>query len=74
MIHQAIEMILHNNSDTAYLVASKARSKVGGYKFLAKKDNINHIINGPIAILAKIIKAFMALAAEAEVGALFLNA
>ena len=41
VIYQANYMILHNQSDAAYLVASKVRSLVGGYTFLANKDNIN---------------------------------
>ena len=72
--YQASDMILHNHSDAAYLVASEARSRAGGYTYLGNKKNNRQIINGPIAIIAKIIKVVMASAAEAEVAALYMNA
>lgn len=65
-------MILQTDSDSAYLVCPKARSRAGGYHFLGSKDRKQ--FNGPIMVLAKIIKTVMASAAEAEVAALFMNA
>ena len=44
----------------------------GGYHFLGNRDKMQ--LNGPILILAKIIKNVMASATEAEVAALYLNA
>ena len=72
--YRASDMILHNHSDTSYLVASEAQSRAGGFTFLGNKEDNTQIINGPIAIIAKIIKVVMASAAEAEVGALYMNA
>ena len=70
----ASPMILHVHSDASYLTASKARSRAGGNYFLSGPDKENTTINGPIHSLAKIIKNVMASAAEAELGALYMNA
>ena len=72
IIYRASDMQLHIDSDAAYLVAPKARSRAGGYHYLGNKDGT--LFNGPIFILAKVIKAVMSSAAESEVGALYLNA
>ena len=65
-------MILHIDSDAAYLVESGARSRAGGFFYLGNKDG--KLINGSILVLAKIIKFVMSSAAEAEIAALFMNA
>ena len=68
-------MILHNHSDTAHLVATGARSRAAGYTYLGNDTNNKQIINGPISIMAKIIKGVVSSAAEeAEIGALYMNA
>ena len=67
-------MILHNHSDATYLVATGARSRAAGYTYLGNDINNKQIINGPISIIAKIIKGVMSSAAEAEIGALYMNA
>ena len=72
--HRASDMILHNHSDAAYLVASEARSRAGGFTYLGNNKNNMQIINGSISVIAKIIKSVMSSAAESEVGALFMNA
>ena len=64
-------MILQADSDAVYLVSPRARSRTGGYHFLGNTAKTQ--FNGPVSILAKIIKNVMASAAEAEV-ALYLNA
>lgn len=71
-LYRASDMILTTDSDAAYLVARMARSRAGGFHYLGNKDR--KLINGSIAIIAKIIKAVMSSAAEAEVGALYINA
>ena len=48
------------------------RSRAAGYFYLGNKDD--KLFNGSIFIIAKIIKAVMSSAAEAECGGLFLNA
>ena len=49
-------MISHNQSDAAYLVVLEARLRTGVYTFLDNKETNKQVINGPIAIIAKIIK------------------
>ena len=65
-------MILLCESDSSYLVALKSRRRAGGYHYLGNKAGTQ--LNGPIYVLAKIIKALMGSAAEAEVGRLYMNA
>ncbi len=69
-------MILNVHSDVSYLSAPKAQSCAGGYFFLGSipQDNEPIIINGTIHITCTILKLVVASAAEAELGALFLNA
>jgi hypothetical protein len=60
-------MILTIDSDAAYQVAAKSRSQASGYHYyLGNLDG--KLFNGAIFILAKIIKAVMQSAAEAECG------
>ena len=72
IIYRASDMILRLDSDAAYLVCPQARSRAGGYHYLTNTDGT--LFNGPIFILAKIIKNVMASAAEAEIAGIFLNA
>ena len=71
-VYKASDMILSIDSDAAYLVAPQARSRAGGFQYLGNLDGT--LMNGSIAILAKIIKNVMSSAAESEIGALFMNA
>ena len=71
IIYRQSDMILRVDSDAAYLVAPEARSRAGGYHYLS--DNKGITFNGPVLVLAKVIKNVMASAAEAELGALFMN-
>eukprot|EP00536_Pseudo-nitzschia_multiseries_P010327 jgi/Psemu1/25590/gm1.25590_g len=72
IIYRASNMILPVDSNAAYLVCPGAKSRAGGYHYLG--DTTENTFNGPILVLAKIIKNAMASAAEAEVASLFLNA
>lgn len=72
IIFRASDMQLFIDSDAAYLVHPKARSRAGGYYYLGNIDG--KLFNGPIYILAKVIKAVMASAADAECGSLYINA
>lgn len=72
IIFRTSDMILRIDSDAAYLVCPKARSRAGGYHYLGSKDGT--LFNGPILVLAKIIKNVMASAAEAEVAGIYMNA
>jgi hypothetical protein len=70
--YHASDMVLAGHSDASYLFKSKAHSRAGGHFFMsnntAKPPN-----NGAILTIPQIIKAVMSLAAEAEVGALYIN-
>ena len=70
------DMILNIHSDASYLTAPKSRSRAGGHYFLGSIPRDNHPIklNGPIHSLCTILRFVAASAAEAELGALFLNA
>jgi hypothetical protein len=67
------DMILAVHSDAGYLNEKLARSRAGGHFFLS--SNVTYPSNnGAILTIAQIIKAVMSSAAEAEMGALFINA
>ena len=72
----ASDMILNLNSDAPYLSAGQGRSRAGGYLFLGSvpKDNQDIQLNGNIHITCALLKLVAVSAAEAELGALFLNA
>jgi hypothetical protein len=63
-------MVLVVHSDASYLSEPKARSRAGGHFFLSS----NPINNGAVLNIAQLIKAVMSFAAEAELGALYINA
>ena len=73
---RASDMILNVHSDASYLSAGNARSRAGGYFFLGSLPTANSpiFLNGNIQITCSILKLVAASAAEAELGALFLNA
>jgi hypothetical protein len=66
-------MVLAIHSDASYLSEPKARSRAGGHFFLSE-DQKDPNDNGAVHTVAKIIKAVMSSAAEAELGGLFINA
>ena len=72
IIYRQSDMILHVDSDAAYLVAPEARSRAGGYQYLSNHEGT--LFNGPVLTIAKVIKNVMASATEAELGALYMNA
>jgi hypothetical protein len=74
--YRASNMILNVHSNASYLSALLARSRAGGYFFLGSLpvDGDPIKLNGAIHITCTILKLVAALAAEAELGALFLNA
>ena len=64
-------MILVAHSNAGYNNEPEAKSRVGDHFFLASYNNI--LNNGSIHNVAQILKA-VSLAAEAELGGLFINA
>ena len=64
-------MIIRGDSDATYLVASKAQSRNTGYIFMRNKGGNNQIINGPIMVIARILKMVVASVAEASMALLY---
>ena len=72
IIYRASDIQLEIDCDATYIVASKSRSRSAGYHYLGNYDG--KLFNGPIYVLAKVIKSVMSSAAEAESELLFFNA
>jgi hypothetical protein len=73
LLYRAIDMVLMNDSDAAYLVAPEAKSRPGGHTYFGNRpDNPKQISNGTVYALAKLIKNVMSSAAEAKVAGLFM--
>ena len=66
-------MILSIHSDASYLSERDTRSRAGGHHYLSN-DEPNPPNTGAVLNISQIIKIVMSSAAEAELGALFLNA
>jgi hypothetical protein len=71
--YQASDMRLAIHSDVSYLSEPKARSRAGGHMFMAGNEDIP-INNRVVLNILQIVRAVMSLAAEAKLGALFINA
>jgi hypothetical protein len=63
-----------SDSDEAYLTEPEAHSRVGSHHYLGNLPGKPNILNGPILNISKVLKGVMSSAAEAEIGALCLNA
>jgi hypothetical protein len=71
--YKASDMILSIHSDAGYCNKKKARSQAGGHFYLSNNDP-TPLNNRAILTVATIMKNVMSSAAEAELGALYLNA
>eukprot|EP00804_Cyclotella_cryptica_P030315 CCRYP_011859-RA/>CCRYP_011859-RA protein AED:0.28 eAED:0.28 QI:0/0/0/1/1/1/2/0/557 len=73
---RASDMVLNIHSDASYLNAPSACSCIGGHFFLGwtPRDHLPIKLNGVIHVISTILKFVVALAAEAELRALFVNA
>ena len=67
-------MVLTIDSDAAYLVAPKARSRIAGYFQLNSKHKCNNYVNGALLIECKTLRHVVASSAEAETAGIFHNA
>jgi hypothetical protein len=72
--------VLHIHSDASYLSAPEARSRAGGHHFLSsrptdptKAPSRQPTNNGSIHAECSVLRNVMASAAEAEIGALYIN-
>jgi hypothetical protein len=68
-------MILHIHSDASYLSEDEAKSRAGGFFYMGNATkHQKKLTNGAILIISKVLKHVMSSAAEAEIGAVFINA
>ena len=74
--YHANDMVLHIDSDAAYLVAPKARSRIAGFYHLTNHPSSCQTPQKNSAILVehKTLRQVVSSAAEAETAALFYNA
>jgi hypothetical protein len=73
--YHASNMILHIHSVASYLSEKEAKSREGGFFYMGSDTKTDKkLTNGAILIISKILKNVMSLAAEAEIGAVFINA
>ncbi len=73
LTYHASDMVLAIHSDAGYLNERKSQSRAGGH-FSLSSDVQNPQNNGAILTIVQIIDTVMSSAAEAELGALFINA
>ena len=73
LTYKKSDMILAVHSDASYLRESEARSRVGGH-FYCTSDTEEPPNNGSVLKVAKILDTVMSSEAEAELGALYVNA
>jgi hypothetical protein len=68
-------MILYMHIDASYLSEREAKSRAWGFFYMGNSVNTsNKLTNGEILIISTVLKHVMSLAAEAEIGAVFINA
>ena len=70
-------MILHVDSDAAYLIAPGSKSRVAGYYYLSSKYSPTTLegtpLNAAVHVECKLLKHVVSSAAEAETGGLYAN-
>jgi hypothetical protein len=72
--YHASEMILHIHSDTSYLSENESKSRAGGFFYMGNTTKHDKkLTNGASLIVRKVLKHVMSSAAEAEIGAAFIN-
>ena len=71
--YHASDMVLACHSDASYLSEPGSRSQAGGNFFMSSNAAMP-ANNGAVLNVAQIIKAVMLSAAEAEIGATYINA
>jgi hypothetical protein len=68
-------MILHIHSDASYLSENESKIRAGGFFYMGNTNkNDKKLTNGAVLIVSKVLKHVMSSAAEAEIGAVFINA
>jgi hypothetical protein len=73
--YHASDMILHIHSDASYLSEKEAKSRAGGFFYMGSSTKTDKkLTNRTILVISKVLKHVMSSAAEAEIGAVFINA
>jgi hypothetical protein len=73
--YHASDMILHIHSDASYLSENEAKSRAGGLFYMGNNNKTDKkLTSGAILIIGKVLNHVMSSAAEAEIGAVFINA
>jgi hypothetical protein len=73
--YHASDMILNIHSDASYISERETNSRSGGLFYMGNSsDTANKLTNGEILIISTVLKHLMSSAAEAEIGAVFINA
>jgi hypothetical protein len=73
--YHASDMILYIHSDASYLSERNAKSRAGCFFYMGSSANTaKKLTNGAILIISTVLKHVMSSAAEAEIGAVFINA
>jgi hypothetical protein len=68
-------MILYIHRDASYISEKEAKIRAGGFFYMGRSaDTANKLSNGEILIISTVLKHVMSSAAEAEKGAVFINA
>ena len=70
--YRSSNMVLAAQSNASYLSETKAQSRAGGHFFMASDIAVPEY-NGAVHTVTQIIKTVMSYAAEAELGALYIN-
>ena len=73
LTYEKSDMVLAVDSDASYLSEPKARSRAGGHFYMSSETD-ERSRNGAILNISKIMTAVMSSAADAELGALYINA
>jgi hypothetical protein len=73
--YHASDMILNIHSDASYLSEREAKSQAAGFFYMGSNtDKDNRFTNGAVLIIITVLNHAMSAEAEAEIGAVFLNA
>ena len=72
LTYQSSDMVLAGHIDALYLSKTKSCSRADGHLFMSNNTRFQPN-NSAVFMISKIVKAVMSLAAENELGALFIN-
>jgi hypothetical protein len=68
-------MILNIHSGVSYLSENEAKSRTEGFFYMGNRNKTDkNLTNGAILIIIKVLKNVMCSAAEAEIGAVLIDA